>query len=76
MQFDLAWLAELSAPVLATVGDQSPSWFALALDKLLAAMPHAERLTIREAGHLPHVTHPRTYADAIVSFIEKHEDAG
>lgn len=72
LQFDLDLIMSFSKPVLLTVGEQSPPNFAPVLDKLAKAIPHAERLTFAQAGHLPHVTHPAAYVEATKSFIDAH----
>ncbi len=72
LQFDLALLEEFSKPALLTVGERSPSNYALVLDKLAGALSSAERLAYSGAGHLPHVTHPAVYVESIRAFIEQH----
>jgi pimeloyl-ACP methyl ester carboxylesterase len=39
---------------------------------LTQALPHAEVLTCPRAGHIPHVTCPDAYAEAIIAFVRKH----
>lgn len=75
LQFELAWIEEFHKPVLLTVGERSPANYAPVLEKLAGALPHANRLTFADAGHLPHVTHPAAYVDAVRSFITAHADA-
>jgi len=72
LQFELDLIRSFSKPVLLTLGEQSPSNYAPVLDKLAAAIPHAERLTFANAGHLPHVTHPAAYVEATRAFMEAH----
>ena len=52
--------------VALTEGDQSPAWFGVAMEAVVAAMPRATRITVKGAGHGPHTTHPAEYA-AIVA---------
>jgi pimeloyl-ACP methyl ester carboxylesterase len=70
--FNLEWLRGFSRPALLTLGDQSPPTFGPVIRKLAQAMPHAEVRTFPEAGHIPHVTHPDAYAEAILAFVRTH----
>jgi pimeloyl-ACP methyl ester carboxylesterase len=70
--FDLEWIRGFSAPVLLTRGDESPPTFAPVVAKLAAALPRADVVTLPGAGHIPHVTHPDAYIDAILDFTRKH----
>jgi pimeloyl-ACP methyl ester carboxylesterase len=51
-------------------GSESPPFFGLVLDRLQAVLPAAERRTFAGAGHVPHMTHPQNYAEAITAFID------
>ena len=70
--FNLEWVQEFSRPVLLTMGDQSPPTFGPVVRKLAQALPHAGVMTFPEAGHIPHVTHPDAYAEAILAFLRNH----
>lgn len=72
LSFDLAALQAFIRPVLLTQGDQSPPFFAPIVASLAAALPDAEVVTIHGSGHIPHATHPDTFADTIKSFIRKN----
>ncbi|MEV7415005.1 alpha/beta hydrolase [Streptomyces sp. NPDC089919] len=65
---DLGALGACTAPVLLSRGSESPQWFAAVLDRLAAALPTARRHTYEGAGHTPHLTHPREYADLVTGF--------
>ena len=67
-ELDLVALAELRTPVLLTQGGASLPWFAPIMDVLADAAPWAVRVTIEEAGHAPHRTHPGEYAELLASF--------
>ena len=69
LTIDLSALAQFSRPVLLTDGSESPPIFVPVLDKLAAVLPNATRKTLADAGHLPHLTHPQEYVEAIVEFI-------
>jgi pimeloyl-ACP methyl ester carboxylesterase len=72
LAFELEWMSSFSKPTLLTLGDQSPPTFAPVVTRLLGALPHAEILTLRGAGHVPHTTHPDAYVEAIIQFANKH----
>jgi acetoacetate decarboxylase len=62
----------IGRPVLLTLGDQSPPIFAPVVRKLAEALPRAKVHTFAGAGHIPHVTHPDAYVEAIGSFVRKN----
>ena len=72
LAFDLAWLRSFARPALLTRGDQSPPLFAPVVDRLASAMPAATVRTFAGAGHIPHVTHPQAYVEAVTEFIRDH----
>jgi pimeloyl-ACP methyl ester carboxylesterase len=74
LAFDLESLRTFAKPVLLTVGDQSPALFAPVVAKLAPALPRAEVTTVAGAGHVPHATHPESYADVIAAFVAQHDD--
>lgn len=69
--FEPRGLGAFTAPALLTVGDQSPPFFALVVERIAAAVPHAERRTFAGAGHVPHASHPEDYARTITEFIQR-----
>lgn len=72
LTFDLARIKADAPALLLTMGDRSPPTFAAVVAKLARALPKAEVLTFPGAGHVPHVTHPRAYIEAIKFFIRRH----
>ena len=40
--------------------------------KVAAALPNVTVATFSGASHIPHVTHPDAYVEAIMAFIRKH----
>lgn len=72
LAFDLAWIRACPRPSLLTKGDQSPPPFAPVVAKIADALPNGEILTFPGAGHIPHVTHPDAYIEAIRAFIRKN----
>jgi len=65
--------ATFSRPALLTHGDQSDPTFALILDRLARALPHAEKRLLPGVGHRPQVSHPADYVQIIESFIRHSE---
>jgi pimeloyl-ACP methyl ester carboxylesterase len=68
---ELASLAEVTTPTLLTGGAASPPLFEPVLERLAATLPQAERHRFPAAGHLPHVTHPDEYIDAVTGFASR-----
>jgi pimeloyl-ACP methyl ester carboxylesterase len=72
LAFDLARIKAVPRAALLTMGDQSPPTFAPVVGKLADVLPGAEVVTFPGAGHIPHVTHPDAYIDAIMAFIRRN----
>jgi pimeloyl-ACP methyl ester carboxylesterase len=47
----------------------SPPFFALILDRIAPLLSRSRRQTIEGAGHTPQASHPKEYAEALVSFM-------
>jgi pimeloyl-ACP methyl ester carboxylesterase len=73
LAFDLEWISSFTRPALLSTGGQSPPTFAPIVSKLAQVLPHAETRVFPEAGHIPHLTHPQAYVEAVTSFIDSHE---
>ncbi len=73
LAFDLEWIKTFSRPVLLTSGGQSPPTFAPVVAKLADVLPHVEVVTFSGSGHIPQVTHPDAYVEAITHFTRKHQ---
>jgi pimeloyl-ACP methyl ester carboxylesterase len=69
LTLDLGRLGSMARPVLFTVGDHSPPTFAPVVAKLAWALPHARVVTLAGAGHIPHVSHPDRYVEAVATHI-------
>jgi pimeloyl-ACP methyl ester carboxylesterase len=39
------------------------------LDRIAPAISTAERKTLAGSGHVPHITHPETYVEAVLPFL-------
>jgi pimeloyl-ACP methyl ester carboxylesterase len=55
-------------PTLLTTGDESDRAFGVVTDRLAEELPHARRVTLAGAGHIPHRTHPAEYAAVLAGF--------
>lgn len=64
-------LIGLTAPVLLTIGAQSPPAFPMVVDRLVEAIPGSERYTFADAGHIPHRTHPDELARVVLAFLDE-----
>ena len=71
--FDLQWIKAFPRPALFTTGGQSPPTFAPVVANLAQVLPQAEVVTFSGAGHIPHVTHPDAYVEAITRFTHKQQ---
>lgn len=68
LQFDLTNISDFKNPALLSAGSESPPFFPLVIDKLMNAIPHAKQITIKGAGHVPHMSHPEKYVEIVRSF--------
>lgn len=73
--FELDWIRAFPRPVLLTLGELSPPFFAPVVEKLSGALPHAETVVFQGAGHTPYASHPEAYVEALVKFVRGHEQA-
>lgn len=72
LTLDLDSIRNFDRPVLLTMGGQSPPTFAPVIQKLAEALPRAQLSTFEGAGHVPHVTHPDLYIEAVTAFVHQH----
>lgn len=72
LAFDLDWVDGASVPALFTHGGQSPPIYQPVIDQLTAVMSNTRVATFREAGHVPHRTHPDAFIEAVTGFIEEN----
>jgi len=68
LEIELTTLSDFKKPVLLSEGSESPPFFPLIIDKLMNAIPHAKRITIEGAGHVPHMSHPQKYIELVNDF--------
>jgi pimeloyl-ACP methyl ester carboxylesterase len=69
LEMDLSGLTGFTAPVLLTLGDQSPPFFPLVVERVAAATPKAKVHTYSGAGHVPHLSNPEEYVRVVTGFI-------
>lgn len=62
-------LGEVSAPALIIVGELDAARTLAATEALLAGLPHARRVTIANAAHLPNMEQPADYNAAVLDFL-------
>jgi pimeloyl-ACP methyl ester carboxylesterase len=65
---DLESLGALHSPVLVTIGGASPDFWQRIAAALTDALPNAIVDSVLGAGHLPHLTHARAYAEMVGDF--------
>ena len=70
---DLELLSSFDRPTLLSRGDRSPPFFPAVVGRIAAAMPKAEHIVFRGAGHVPHVSHPVDYVQTITAFLLRVE---
>jgi pimeloyl-ACP methyl ester carboxylesterase len=70
--FDADWLEGFAKPILLTMGTESPPMFGPIIAKVAEAAPHAEVVTLKGTGHIPHITHSEPYTETILSFIREN----
>ena len=73
--FDAELLAQLALPVLVVNGEHDAPSRLRAAERLLRALPQAERATIPGAGHLANLDNPPAYNDALRAFLGRQARA-
>jgi pimeloyl-ACP methyl ester carboxylesterase len=68
LQMDITTLSAFKKPALLSTGSESPLFFPPVIKKLMNAIPHAKRITIEGAGHVPHRSHAEKYIELIKQF--------
>ena len=64
--------ARIRCPVLYVGGDETSPWFKQMRARLLQLLPHADEVTVKEAGHLVAATHPVELADLLLQHFRSH----
>jgi pimeloyl-ACP methyl ester carboxylesterase len=69
LKLDLNTLKTFSLPALVSQGEASPPFFPAVIDVIAATLPHAQRKTFKDAGHVPHISHPSEYVETVRAFV-------
>jgi pimeloyl-ACP methyl ester carboxylesterase len=72
LAIDPVRIKTFSGPSLISTGGQSPPVFAPVITKIAEVLPDAEFVTFPDAGHIPHISHPDVYVEAITNFVRKN----
>ena len=62
-------LHEITAPVLIVVGDADAPPIFDAVEMLMEKVPHARKVVIHDAAHLPNLEHPEEFNAAVLEFL-------
>ena len=62
-------LHEITAPTLVVVGDEDAPPIFDAVEMLMEKVPHARKVVIHDAAHLPNLEHPEEFNSAVLSFL-------
>jgi pimeloyl-ACP methyl ester carboxylesterase len=65
-------LGEIAAPTLVVAGDCDVSYIQQVVDRLVAAIPGAQKHVFPNAAHLVNLEHPRVFNQMVLSFLEAH----
>ena len=63
-------LASLQVPTLVLTGEREAAWLKAAADRLVDALPQAERMVVHGGGHLVNMTAARAYNRTIIRWLE------
>ena len=64
-------LHEITAPTLVVVGDHDVPTIYEAIDLLMAKVPHARKVVIQDAAHLPNLEHPDEFNRVVLDFLNE-----
>jgi pimeloyl-ACP methyl ester carboxylesterase len=62
-------LQEITAPTLLVVGDEDAPPIFDAVELLMEKVPHARKVVIHDAAHLPNLEHPDEFNSAVLTFL-------
>jgi pimeloyl-ACP methyl ester carboxylesterase len=68
LQLDTKELSHFNQPALLTHGTESLPFYLAVLEQLAKVIPGARRMTFQGAGHVPHMSHPEQYIEAVKEF--------
>ena len=64
-------LHEITAPTLVIVGDHDVPMIYKGVDLLMAKVPHARKVVIKDAAHLPNLEHPDEFNRIVLDFLNE-----
>jgi len=64
-------LHEITAPTLIVVGDHDVPMIYRGVDLVLAKVPHARKVVIHDAAHLPSLEHPDEFNRVVLDFLNE-----
>ena len=67
----VARLHELAMPILVVVGENDLPYLRQAGDYMVEHLPHAQKVVIPNAAHLPNMEHPELFAARVADFLAK-----
>jgi pimeloyl-ACP methyl ester carboxylesterase len=73
--FDSGQARQITQPVLSVLGGESEAlWdrFGEVHRWLLTWLPHAEGIVLPGMTHFPQIEHPRSLAEGLAAFLERH----
>lgn len=62
-------LHEITAPTLVVVGDEDAPPIFDAVELLMEKVPHARKVVIHDAAHLPNLEHPKEFNRSVLDFL-------
>lgn len=62
-------IAELNMPVLVVVGEYDVPYILAAADYMLTHIPHAQKVVMHNAAHLPNMEHPAEFEGIVGAFL-------
>ena len=69
LRIDLEKLKKFYKPVFLSQGAVSPPFFPVVNDRIADSLPSVQRNTFANAGHVPQLSHPTEYVQALTEFI-------
>lgn len=70
-QIDLGALSGFEKPAMVTSGTKSAPFFGPVADTVAKALPHARRITVEGADHVPQVSVPERYVEIVATFARE-----
>jgi pimeloyl-ACP methyl ester carboxylesterase len=71
LTIDLTSLRRFDKPALVTTGSESAPFFKPIAESVAEALPRSTVRVFEGSGHVPHLTHPDVYVDAVREFCQR-----